>query len=189
MTLLKAHNIHKSWNKNVILDSVSIELVSGGLYQLQAQNGKGKTTLLKICAGLLTPERGEVKCDFSKSWCSSHGSGEIPRLTGYENIELMKKIFKTKEDRIDTWRDLISFNEALETEYGKCSDGMKMLISLYISTLAGADILFWDEPFAHLSFENSNQILSSWDSYTGAKALIFSSHESLKNFSGEVISL
>ncbi len=94
MTLLKAHQIQKSWNKKLILDSVSLDLKSGSLYQLRAENGKGKTTFLKICAGLLTQDNGNIECQASKAWCSSQGNGEIPRLTGFENIELMKKIFK-----------------------------------------------------------------------------------------------
>ncbi len=99
------------------------------------------------------------------------------------------KIFKNENKNFHLWQELGSFNDALNTEYGKCSDGMKILISLYISTISGAKVLIWDEPFAHLSFENSQKILTSWEKLTGAETLIFSSHEKIEDFKGEVIFL
>jgi ABC-type multidrug transport system ATPase subunit len=189
MSLLKASYIEKSWNETSLFNSVSHNFNRGEVYQLRAENGKGKTTFLKICAGLLTPDVGEISCSSPRGWCSSKGNGEIPRLTGRENIELMMKIFKTKNNNINQWRELTSFNDALNTEYGKCSDGMKMLISLYISTISDPKIIFWDEPFAHLSSDNSQKILNDWQRYSGAEALVFSSHETISDFKGEVISL
>lgn len=187
MALIQLKNIQKSWQGRGLVKPVSLSFQPDTSYQIVGPNGSGKTTLLKVICGLLTPDLGNVVHNVSFTWCGPKGVGEMPRLTGLENINHMMGILKADESRLEKWRALNSFSEALETEFGLCSEGMKALLSLFISTLGNAQVLVWDEPFSHLSSENTTAILRDWQKLSGAQCLIFTSHEKLDQFTGEVI--
>lgn len=189
MTIITAENIQKKWGENGIVDSFTYHFEHNQIYQIIGDNGRGKTTLLKILAGLLLSDQGKCSKVKNMGWCSSKGIGEMPRLSGLENIKLMNKFIPSNLNNINEWKNFSSFNQALSTEYGKCSHGMQMLISLYISCLGQPSLLLLDEPFAHLSFENTNHFLKEWKTLTGASTIIFSAHEKLPDFQGEIIEL
>ena len=62
---LVLRDVSKSWNagRDRILDSVDLALEPGTLASLTGVNGVGKTTLLRIIAGLIAPDRGAVTVD------------------------------------------------------------------------------------------------------------------------------
>jgi len=61
--MLEAVNLRKTFGKIVAVDDVSIRLEAGKILGLLGPNGAGKTTTVSIIAGLLTPDRGEVRID------------------------------------------------------------------------------------------------------------------------------
>ena len=61
--LLILESVSKSWGRRVVLDDVTLGLEPGTVTWLSGANGVGKTTLLRIAAGLLGPEHGSVALD------------------------------------------------------------------------------------------------------------------------------
>ena len=59
-TVLKAVGLTKSYGGTWALDGLNLELPQGKIVGLLGPNGSGKTTFLKIAAGLLTPSAGEL---------------------------------------------------------------------------------------------------------------------------------
>jgi len=59
MTLMRADHLRKQFGERLLLDIDSIELKRGATYLLLGENGTGKTTLLRILAGLESADRGE----------------------------------------------------------------------------------------------------------------------------------
>ena len=59
--ILRADGLTKRYGAIAALDNLSLELPSGKIIGLLGPNGSGKTTFLKLCAGLLTPTRGTVE--------------------------------------------------------------------------------------------------------------------------------
>jgi heme ABC exporter ATP-binding subunit CcmA len=60
---LDARGVSKSWGRQPVLDAVDLRLEAGSLVALVGDNGTGKTTLLRIVAGLIAPDRGSVAVD------------------------------------------------------------------------------------------------------------------------------
>ena len=58
--MLKVKNLKKSFNFNSILSDLNFKVNKGEIINISGSNGVGKTTLLKIIAGILSPEFGEV---------------------------------------------------------------------------------------------------------------------------------
>jgi len=61
--MLQATNIALSYGKRVIFKDVNIKFTNGNCYGLIGANGAGKTTFLKILAGLKDADKGEVSID------------------------------------------------------------------------------------------------------------------------------
>ncbi|MDT8715702.1 ABC transporter ATP-binding protein [Clostridium sp. 19966] len=64
--LLKIKNLCKKYKSKIILDDISLQVSSGSIIGLLGPNGVGKTTLMKIIAGLLQDYKGEVLIDDHK---------------------------------------------------------------------------------------------------------------------------
>ncbi len=59
-TLLSSRDLTKSYPSNSLFEGVAIHIADGDLIGLIGPNGGGKSTLLKILAGLVNPDDGEV---------------------------------------------------------------------------------------------------------------------------------
>lgn len=58
--ILECRNLSKSFGSKKVLDSVNLSILRGKIVGLLGPNGSGKTTFIKICNELLTPENGEI---------------------------------------------------------------------------------------------------------------------------------
>jgi len=174
---MKVTGLTKSWNSDILFKSFSYDFTDQTSVHISGENGLGKTTLLKIFVSLIHPDKGSIDyCGQNLSWCSSFGVGLFPRLTGLENIKMMESILNVRSF-IEPWHKFSSFEKALHTPFGQCSEGMKMLLSLFVSSLGSVDILVWDEVLRSLSEHNRKYLEKNWQELTGAKKLIFTSHD------------
>ncbi len=177
--LIICNKIFKKLGSKEILNSFSYTFSIDEAYAITGANGSGKTTLLRLIGGLLLPDSGEVKSEGSLAWFAFHSISLMDRLSGLDQINIYKKeLFDSKEqtDKLSLWSSLEGFKEMLTTDLGHCSQGMKALLGLYISTLSAPDTLLWDEPFSCLSPYNQKYFLKNWKSLTGAKTLIMTYH-------------
>ena len=83
--LFEIRQISFSYGQNMVLRNLSLDLVSGKFYAIVGPNGCGKTTLLDLMAGILTPDSGTIKCDGRP-------------LPAYPKRELAKKIALVPQD-------------------------------------------------------------------------------------------
>ncbi len=92
MVFLRVNNVKKSFDGKKVLDRVFMEVNKGERVIIKGPNGIGKTTLLKIIAGIITPDEGSVEF-YEKPKISFQFQNAVflPWLSMKENLALFAK--------------------------------------------------------------------------------------------------
>lgn len=134
------------------LQNVSFEVQQGEAIGIIGPNGVGKSTTLKIIAGITEATSGQVSVDGRVSALLELGAGFHPDLTGRENIYLNAAIVgmsrKEIEERFDS---IVAFSELerfLDTPVKRYSSGMYCRLGFSVAAHADPDVLLIDEVLA-----------------------------------------
>ena len=131
------------------LDGISFEVRRGDVFGLVGTNGSGKSTMLKIIAGVLEPTEGSCSVRGTIAPLIELGAGFDMELTARENIYLngallgyTKQFIDAKFDEIVEFAELKDFVDMPLKNY---SSGMVARIAFAIATITEPDILIVDE--------------------------------------------
>ena len=134
------------------LRDVSFSIDKGEPFALIGSNGSGKSTMLKIISGILTPTKGTVTVNGNIAPLIELGAGFDYELTGRENIFLngallghSKRTMLEKYDEIVDFSELINF---IDTPVKNYSSGMLARLGFSIATIVKPEILIVDEILA-----------------------------------------
>lgn len=133
----------------VALKNVSFSLVDGDRLGLIGRNGAGKTSLLRILAGLAHPTSGSYVSHGRVVPLIEKGLGINPELSAEANLELPLRILgATSTEIIDAREDIRRFADLgrfFDLPVRRYSEGMKARLSFALSTSLVSDILILDE--------------------------------------------
>ena len=123
--------------------------IDKGVYGISGANGSGKTSLLKLVAGIFQPTSGRIKVSGSISSMIDINFGFNPELTGIENIEFRLIVEEIKKNQREAMMEKIK----KETELGEYlylpiktySTGMRFRLAFFTSLYIESDILLLDE--------------------------------------------
>lgn len=131
------------------LKNISFDVHRGEVVGLVGTNGSGKSTMLKIIAGVLEPSEGEVKVHGNIAPLIELGAGFDPELSARENIYLNGALLGYTKEFIDVNFDgIIEFAELkdfVDMPLKNFSSGMVARIAFAIATITEPDILIVDE--------------------------------------------
>lgn len=131
------------------LKDISFKVRCGEVVGLVGTNGSGKSTMLKIIAGVLEPSEGECIVRGNIAPLIELGAGFDPELTARENIYLNGSLLGyTKEFIDDNLEGIIEFAELrdfMDMPLKNFSSGMTARIAFAIATITEPDILIVDE--------------------------------------------
>lgn len=131
------------------LKHISFKVRRGEVVGLVGTNGSGKSTMLKIIAGVLEPSEGECIVRGNIAPLIELGAGFDPELTARENIYLNGSLLGyTKEFIDDNLEGIIEFAELrdfMDMPLKNFSSGMTARIAFAIATITEPDILIVDE--------------------------------------------
>ena len=131
------------------LKNISFDVHRGEVVGLVGTNGSGKSTMLKIIAGVLEPSEGEVKVHGNIAPLIELGAGFDPELSARENIYLNGALLGYTKAFIDANFDgIIEFAELkdfVDMPLKNFSSGMVARIAFAIATITEPDILIVDE--------------------------------------------
>jgi ABC-2 type transport system ATP-binding protein len=158
---IKTTGLTKSFNSNIAVDGLNIEIRRGELYGLVGPDGAGKTTTMRLLAAIMDPTSGEA-------WVAGHSilsEGEkIKERIGYmsqrfglyedltvmENIQFYADLYEVPEserpariERLLGFSNLAPFKSRLA---GRLSGGMKQKLGLACALIHTPEVLFLDEP-------------------------------------------
>jgi len=187
-------NVRKAFSGRVAVDGISFHLKEGEIVGLLGPNGSGKTTSLRIAAGLLKPDSGSVLV-FGEEAGSERArrlvsylpedAGIYDRLTGYENLLFYALIFFGRERAEEVAKrgsELTGLGEELRRPAGVMSRGMKRRIALARTLMLGTPLVLLDEPTSGLDVFSSIEVRKAIKEHakkTGASVLM-SSHNMLE---------
>jgi len=128
---------------------ISFQISKGEVVGLVGRNGSGKSTILKLVAGVYTPTSGRVEVHGSIAPLIELGAGFHHELTGRENIMLnglllglSKRQVQEREARIIEFAELGEFIDSPIKQY---SSGMYVRLAFSVATEVDPDILIVDE--------------------------------------------
>lgn len=131
------------------LKDISFNVKKGEIFGLVGLNGAGKSTMLKVIAGVLKPTKGTVKVHGSIAPLIELGAGFDLELTGRENIFLNGAILGYSRDFIKSkYNEIVDFaelNDFMDISIKNYSSGMVARLGFSIATLVKPEILIVDE--------------------------------------------
>jgi ABC-type polysaccharide/polyol phosphate transport system ATPase subunit len=134
------------------VDGVSFEVPAGTTFGVIGENGSGKSTMLKLMAGITKPTRGEVRVAGRISALIELGAGFHPEISGRENVAingimlgLTRREVQERFDEIVAFAELQDFIDAPVKTY---SSGMYMRLGFAVAIHVDPDVLLIDEVLA-----------------------------------------
>ena len=154
--MIEAVNLTKRFDDIVAVDHINAQIRDGSVFGLIGTNGAGKSTFLRMAAGVLRPDGGTITID---------------GMEVFENEEAKRKFFYISDDQYffsnSTPRDMMAYYRIVYPSFNKerfhglmrsfdldesrkintFSKGMKKQVSVICGVCAGTDYLFCDETF------------------------------------------
>jgi ATP-binding cassette subfamily F protein 3 len=157
-----------------LFEDLSITILAGERIGMVGPNGKGKTTLLKILAGALAPQTGEVLYHpaIDKGFFEqTNVSHLIPNRSVEEEILYSDAGVDRQQARDICGAMLFSGDEALK-KIAVLSGGEKSRVLLGKIIATPVNLLLLDEPTNHLDMESCDALLSALDAFEGTLVLV-----------------
>ncbi len=175
--MIELKNIYYSYDDNALLEDFSLSINNDKLTCLLGSSGSGKTTILRLIAGLEKPKRGEISINGK----TVSRNGEIiipshkrnlgfifqdlalwPHFTVFKNISFGLEGRKEKNIKETVTEMLKFFNlqEQVNKFPHQLSGGQKQLVAIARSLALKPKILLMDEPLANLDVKLKRSILN-----------------------------
>lgn len=185
--MIKLRGITKQFGATTALDDIDLTIDKGEFVAVVGLSGCGKTTLLRIIAGLETPTSGvvQVNGDLPRLACQNHQIGIsfqrdalVPFRTASRNVQLTTEITRTHHDPESLLKEF-GLNAADFTKYPhQLSGGMRQRVDVACALAHDPPILLLDEPFGPLD-EFTREEIGEWLSEvlaTNSKTVFFVTH-------------
>ncbi len=188
--VIEVEDLAKSYGKIQALRGVGFKVYSGEVVGYIGPNASGKTTTLKILAGLLKPDYGVIRVFSLDPWKNSL---EVKLKLGFlpekpvlpmkvdvqfllEKISEIKGISNSKREIIRLAR-MLEFKEYLNKPIAKLSRGYLQRVALASALIGEPELLLLDEPTANLDPHGRKLLLSYLKELSGKdRTIIISSH-------------
>ena len=163
----------KKYGKKEVLTDVNATIQHGECFAIIGSNGKGKSTLIKILAGITSSDKGKISYD---GLTLSSNRKKILKDVGYfpespslydeftvkENLDLFRKLSSSKDkistEKLNYWLKLLQVEDYLETKVGTLSKGMQYKVSFIRSIMNNPKTLLLDEPNANIDNDTLLQL-------------------------------
>ena len=173
--MLTAYEICKAYDAPV-LENFSYIFPEKGLVLIRGASGCGKTTLMRILAGLEQPDSGEIfSAQDLKISCVFQEARLAPHLTALDNLLLVSPK-KDKQRAVEILNQL-GLEDAIHKYPGELSGGMRLRVSIARSLYYGGDLYLWDEPTKELDPENRRTVKKIIDSLAKNACVIVVTHD------------
>ena len=170
-------NKKKEKTMTQVFDNLSLEIPDNGITAVVAPSGVGKTTLLKLIAGLLSPDSGKIKTTAGEGMRVADVFQEQRLLPWYSAFENVKVVTKRPDGEIKAFLSKLGITDELQKKRpSELSGGQRQRVCLSRALLFDSDILLLDEPFTGLDDKNREIVQQEIKEYARKKPVVLVSH-------------
>lgn len=163
--IIEFEHVRKSYGEKTVLNDFSLAIAPGDFVTIVGASGGGKTTVLKMVNGLLTPDAGTIRVmgrDIREMdliqlrrniGYAIQGSVLFPHMTVAENIAYVPNLLNKKDKArtnaaVAKWLAIVGLDEELLQRYpAELSGGQQQRVGIARALAASPEILLMDEPF------------------------------------------
>ena len=148
--MIRLENLCKTYHMNgrskVVADNINATLPSRTAVALLGRNGAGKSSLLKMIAGAMPPDSGQVVSDGSISWPVGFAGSAHPELTGLQNTRFVARIYGVDSDElVDSVKKFAELGPHFYLPVRSYSSGMRSRLAFGLSMGIHFDTYLVDE--------------------------------------------
>lgn len=169
--MISVQNLKKSFGSQRVLDGLSFTTEAGAVTLLVGSNGAGKTTALRILAGLAKPDGGTIEINGHDLFAARRAALTQlsflpqaprfhPRLTTRQVADFYARLRGREHGAVTTALAEWGLTECARVPSGKLSGGMRQRLALAVFALADTPVLLLDEPGLSLDPEWREQLQS-----------------------------
>ena len=165
--MLALKNIHLNVNGEVYLDNINVKMGAGRLNLLLGATLSGKTSLMRVIAGLEKPSAGDVYLNDVNITAAAVQKRRVamvyqqfinyPTMTVFENIASPLRAARATateiKRRVQTMAELLKLAPFLSRRPAALSGGQQQRVALARALIKDADIILLDEPLANLDYK------------------------------------
>jgi NitT/TauT family transport system permease protein len=174
-TTITARNLVKAYGEKTVLAGLNLELTAGQRYVISSPSGTGKTTLLRLLAGIEHPDSGTLS-NTNQAAMVFQEARLFEQRSAIQNIQLVVGQYV----ELPTIRSVVACllpTDALDLAVDQLSGGMRRRVELCRALLFPSQLLLLDEPFAGLDSANSAMAQELIMGMLDGRTLVISSHD------------
>lgn len=176
-TMIAYENVSKSYDGTPVVQNFDLTVPQGAFVTIIGSSGSGKTTVLKMVNGLITPDGGRIlikgqdmrQMDLialrRQIGYAIQGSVLFPHLTVAENIAYVPELLNGRDKAktkaaVRKWLAKVGLSEALLDRYpSELSGGQQQRVGIARAFVSSPKVIFADEPTGNLDSRTSKQVL------------------------------
>ena len=172
--MIEIKGLTKSYGEKTVFENLSFSFRKGSRAVLTGPSGVGKTTLLRVIAGLEAPDAGTVSG--TENLRASYIFQEnrlLPHLSALENILCVAP----DREKALYYLERVGLTDAKDRPAGKLSGGMKRRLAIARALTYGGDIYYMDEPLRELDEGTEENVARLLKEETRGKTLLLVTHD------------
>ena len=179
--MIELRDVHMAYGEKTVFSGLSLRFESPGAYALLGPSGCGKTTLLRLIAGLETPQQGEIARPERLSFCFQEDR-LLPWYSGAQNVALAlpREVQRDRPRALrlaQEWLARVGLQGEAQAYPDALSGGMKRRAALARALAFDAPALLLDEPFRALDEQTHAQMLALVQESARGRLLLLVTHD------------
>ena len=190
---IAVRDVSFSYGSTRVLSNAGFEIFPRDTVCIVGPNGGGKTTLVKLILGLLTPASGTIEIYGESPEAGRRRIGYVPQHAGYDprfpisvrEVVAMGRLGRsflgryTAEDRQQTLAALAAVNmeEMAHRSFAELSGGQRQRVLIARALASGGDILILDEPTANIDRRSEQNFLDLLSELNRTSTILMVTHE------------
>ena len=161
---LNVHGLHKRFGSKTVLENISFSMRSGEFMAFVGSSGSGKSTILRLVAGLETPSEGSISVDGQPVTGPGPDRGMVfqkyslyPWLNAADNVAFGMRLqgMKAREirERTSYFLEVVGLSDAGDKLPRELSGGMQQRVAIARALATNPSVLLLDEPFGALDLQ------------------------------------